>query len=102
MVGVCYFCKKPGHQISDCFERQRSLKSQGSKKTADLISVEEENVATKEEVTDEQEEVGTEANACCTDNWLGHECCIQDNKVRLECGYELPLVSALCKDQNIK
>ena len=38
-----------------------------------------------------------EASACYSGGKWDHECCIHDNKVRLECGLELPMINALCR-----
>ena len=43
------------------------------------------------------------ACACYANESWAHECCTHGDKVRLECGHELPLFSALCRNkENIK
>ena len=42
------------------------------------------------------------ANACYSDGKSDHECCIHDNKVRLEYGHELHVINALCKNNMVK
>ena len=39
------------------------------------------------------------ANAFYSDGKSDHECCIHDNKVRLDCGHELPVINGLCKNE---
>ena len=39
------------------------------------------------------------ANACYSDGKSDHECCIHDNKVRLKCGHELPVVNGKSQKQ---
>ena len=39
------------------------------------------------------------ACACYSNESWAHECCTHGDKVRLECGHELPLVSALCRNK---
>ena len=94
-IRTCYFCKKQGHVLKDCFERQRQLKRQGGKHVAGLVNC----VADQTEVKVGEDQGGVlEASACYSDGKLDHECCIHDNKVRLECGHELPVINGLCKN----
>ena len=52
---------------------------------------------TEVKVDEDQGDV-LEASACYSDGKSDHECCINDNKVRLECGHELPVINELCKN----
>ena len=94
-IRTCYFCKKRGHVLRDCFERQRQLKRQGGKHVAGLMNCVADQIEVK--VGEDQGDV-LEANACYSDGKSDHECCIHDNKVRLECGHELPVINGLCKN----
>ena len=95
-IRTCYFCRKQGHVLKDCFERQRQLKRQGGKHAAGLMSC----VADQTEVkVDEDQGDVLEASACYSDGKSDHGCCVHDNKVRLECGHKLPVINALCKNK---
>ena len=80
-----YFCKKQSHVLKDCFERQRQLKNQGGKQAAGFFSCVDDQTEVK--VGEVQDDV-LEASACYSGGKWDHECCIHDNKVRLECGHE--------------
>ena len=88
-------CKKQGHVLKDCFERQRQLKRQGGKHVAGLMNCVADQTEVK--IGEDQGDV-LEASACYSDGKSDHECCIHDNKVRLECGHELPVINGLCKN----
>ena len=51
---------------------------------------------TEEKVGENQDDV-LGASACYSEGVSDHEYCIHDNIIRLECGYELPVINALCK-----
>ena len=42
------------------------------------------------------------ASACYSEGKSEHECRIHDNTIRLECGHELPVINALCKNKMCK
>ena len=94
-IRTCYFCKKQGHVLKDCFERQGQLKRQGGKQVAGLMNCVADQTEVK--VGEDQGDV-LEASVCYSDGKSDHECCIHDNKVRLECGHELPVINGLCKN----
>ena len=98
-IRTCYFCRKQGHLLKDCFERQRQLKRQGGKHAAGLMSCVADQTEVK--VGEDLGEV-LEASACYSDGKSDHGCCVHDNKVRLECGLELPVINALCKNKMCK
>ena len=96
---VCYYCKKQGHLIKDCFVRQRDLKGQGKGHVFGIVGLaDEESEGTTEEKSGEGESIQS-ACACYSNESWAHECCTHGDKVRLECGHELPLVSALCRNK---
>ena len=86
--------------IKDCFERQRKLKAQGSGHVFEMVDIAEAehtgNTAQKGEYEEENLET---ACACLLNESWGHGCCTHGDKLRLECGYELPLISALCRNK---
>ena len=92
---TCYFCKKQGHVLKYCFERQRQLKRQNGKQAAGFISCGADQTEAK---VGEDHDVLMGANACYSDGKSDQECCIHDNKVRLKCGHELPVINGLCKN----
>ena len=93
---TCYFCKKQGHVLKDCFERQRQLKRQDGKQAAGFFSCGADQTEAK---GGEDHDVQIGASACYSDGKSDHECCIHDNKVGLECGHELPVINGLCKNE---
>ena len=94
-IRTCYFCKKQGHVLKYCFERQGQLKRQSGKQAAGFMSCVDDQTEVK---VGEDHDVLMGANACYSDGKSDHECCIHDNKVRLECGHELPVINGLCKN----
>ena len=94
-IRTCYFCKKQGHVLKDCFESQRQLKRQDGKHAAGLMSCVADQTEVK--VGEDQGDV-LEVSACYSDGKSDHGCCVHDNKVRLECGHELPVINGLCKN----
>ena len=88
--------------IKDCFERQRQLKAKNSRKVVgmclDKVELECDTLSKSHEAENVQTTFACNAN----EGWY-HECCTHGNMVRLECGHELPLSSALCRKKvNIK
>ena len=43
-----------------------------------------------------------EASACYSGGKWDHECCVHENKFRLECGHELPVINVLCNNRMLK
>ena len=45
---TCYFCKKFGHLIQDCFKKKQTLKMQGGKQGAGCMSLGDEQTELEE------------------------------------------------------
>ena len=94
--------KKQGHVIKDCFKRQRDLKGQGKGSVLGMAGLAEDaHEGGTEQKSTEGEDIQS-ACACFSGDKWDHECCIHDNRVCLECGHELPLISALYKNRQVK
>ena len=68
-IRTCYFCRKQGHVLKDCFERQRQLKRQDGKLAAGLMSYVADQAEVK--VGEDQGDV-RKASACYSDGKSDH------------------------------
>ena len=60
-IRTCYFCRKQGLVLKDCFERQRQLKYRGGKQAAGFISCMGDQTVVK---VDEVQDATLEARTC--------------------------------------
>ena len=97
----CYFCNRKGHITDDCWDMLKLKRAQGGKQAAGFISLEDQLTDVKVSEKPNEKSV-TEACACSSSDIGERDGCIHDNKVRLECGHELPFISALCGTKQVQ
>ena len=109
--GACYICHKTGHIARNCRSREARFNKIANVITSALVSVlneDELNQTAQENSCGNQSEIlnATETIACMiTVTPATHklsDCCTRDGMVKLECGHELPLMSAACRSTDVR
>ena len=102
---TCYICHKRGHIAKDCRYKPPVTTAAGVMLESFSHDQHEDQLLTQGESTQCSQchkpiktTKPTETTACIIVMSLT-DCCKQDNHVTLQCGHKLPIMSAVCRDQ---